>query len=909
MYAYGGAIYNRNTYLTLNNCTFENNSVSGNSLFGNLGGAITNNDGFVDIINCTFINNTVSGPSSYGGAVATYSSSAITRIFNSSFSGNKANATGKTDDPYSNVQLESAFGGAVGTYSGGLSIVDNSYFANNTAGSGGAVGNVDSRTVVTNNTFINNNATNGGAVGGTRVYGTAVTNVTNNTMINNTAYNGAGVAIMAGSGNIINNTMTCNNATNGGAIANENGITVIEGNQLVNNTGIYGGAIASQFGSTNITSNNITCNNATRGGAVANDNSTVIITNNILAGNTADAGATIYTLTGNTTINANNITSSNGITSVIYNNGSTILDKNYVFNNTVSDENSYVVYSETSTNINVTGNSFYNNTDFKRDMLFNDFSSQNTTNNIYISNYLETSSPDDVTITLNDNIYTLNYTINIRNVYNDTVRTGYVKVNINGEYYTEQFPVNNGNVTVTIPKSSLTFENNIILEYISEDKSYQPINKTAYIEIVKDTTITVITNNTVKIGSNVEIQGELRDEDNDIVPNAEITISVNDDETIKVITDANGKYSVNYTTKVLGTNNVTVNYNGNKSYNPSTNKTTFNVEKRATIIIINPVKSVIGEQFTLTAYVTDIYGDKVNGGNLVFKLNGKTLRNDGSFNSTEAPLKFKVVDGVVTYTLTADLYLRNAKNLSASYSGSYNYEANTSDITTAEIAKRTAQITVTTINTTKQDVDIEFTAHLKDITPHGTNMTAINEDGYVIFKLNGVTLKDASGKVVKVKVENNTAKYTYHVPIGMASDDGKNNTRNYTVEAVYQNDIFYPDTRNTTVFHVEKSPINIQFTKVIIDNTTKTMNITGNITDYKGNLLVGVNKVCVKVNNATIRDAENNTIFYTVRNGIIDIKDVNVTKAKTFNDVMVVSGDRQAYLEGRNTTTELTIKN
>ncbi len=815
-YCYGGAVYNRNGNMTLINCTFINNNAKTANYV--LGGAVCVNGGNLTIINSSFINNTVSGARSYGGAVATYGSTSITHIINSTFIGNKANATNTLDDPYTNVKLEFAFGGAVGTYSSGSTYINDSYFENNTAGSGGAVGNVDAKTTVINNTFINNNATNGGAVGGTKIssWGTATTNVTDNTMINNTAYNGAGVAIMAGSGYVINNTMTNNNATNGGAIANENGTTEITDNTLVNNTAFYGGAVASQFGLTNITNNTVIGNNATNGGAIANDKSNVTITNNTISNNNATAGAAIYTLSGNTTINTNNISSSNGVTSVIYNNGSTILNDNFVFNNTVSDENSYVVYNENTATINVTENKFYNNTDFKRDMLFNDFVSENVNNNTYISNYLETSTS---TVLENVTMYVGNYnttiTIDIRDVYNDTVRNGAFKVYINDVEYND-YEVINGSTLITISTRNLSDVNNLVFAYTSKDLSYQPLNLT--------TTITLV--------------------------------------------------------------------------------------KYGTITTVSPVKGIIGENITLIATVTDENGNLVNGGNLVFKLNGKTLRVDGSFNSTADPLKFNVVNGTVTYTLTADLYLRNAKNLSASYSGSRIYESSKSDITTAEIAKRNAEITVTTVETTKQDVDIEFVATLTDVTPHGTNTTAINDEGYVVFKINGVSLKDTAGEVIRVKVENNTAKYTYHVPVGMSSDDGKGNIRNYTVDVVYQNDIFYPDSRNSTVFHVEKSPINIQFTNVTINNSTKTITkITGNITDYKGNLLKGVNKVCVKVNNGTIRDANNNTIFFNVVNGIIDLSNIDASKFKTFDEIMIVSGDRQAYLEGRNTTSDLTIIN
>ncbi|WP_455644697.1 beta strand repeat-containing protein [Methanosphaera sp.] len=414
----------------------------------------------------------------------------------------------------------------------------------------------------------------------------------------------------------------------------------------------------------------------------------------------------------------------------------------------------------------------------------------------------------------------------------------------------------------------------------------------------------VITNNTV---GNTTINVTVIDsETNKTIPDADVVVTLPNGTNITGKTDENGSVIIPIDIP-SGNNNITVTYVGNETYNETSTTVNIDVNKINSIIIVDPIIGVIGENITLTAHVTDEYGNSITGGNLVFKLNGKTLRSDGSFNSTATPLKCSVINGTVTYTLTADLYLRNAKNLSASYSGSNKYTENTSNITTAQIAKRRANITVTTVNLTKQDTDIELTATLSDVTRNGTNTTAINE-GYVVFKVNGVSLKDMDGNIIRVKVENNTAKYTYHVPVGMASVDGQGNLRNYTVEAVYQSDIFYPDARDSTTFNVEKSNITLNINNVIINNTTKTItSITGNITDYNGNLVVGTNKVCVKVNGKTLTDSRNRTIYFTVTNGIINITNINTTGIKSFNSITIVTGERQAYTDGRTTTTQLII--
>ena len=171
--------------------------------------------------------------------------------------------------------------------------------------------------------------------------------------------------------------------------------------------------------------------------------------------------------------------------------------------------------------------------------------------------------------------------------------------------------------------------------------------------------------------------------------------------------------------------------------------------------------------------------------------------------------------------------MRNTKNITASYSGSYKYENNSSDVAQAQIQKRYANINVTTnINPVKQNQDIIYQATVTDVTKNHKNTTIINQDGFVFFKLNGKTIRDSTNNTLLVKVVNGKANYTYHVPGGTGGV--KNNAQtNYTVIAVYTNDNYYPDnSRNTTVYNVERSPITIDFTTSV--NNGKNINHRNN---------------------------------------------------------------------------------
>ena len=461
---------------------------------------------------------------------------------------------------------------------------------------------------------------------------------------------------------------------------------------------------------------------------------------------------------------------------------------------------------------------------------------------------------------------------------------------------------NNGNYKYTFQTNKIEV-NTIDVSYSGND-SYLSANTRVAFDVRKILTDVDINNiSDVKINSNVVINGTLYDEYGNVMKNTPIKLIINN-QTYNITTDNNGNYK--YTYKVNSLNNtVEVVYLGNNTHDASYDITLFTANKLKTTVTVYPASGIIGENITLIAKITDEYGNLVNGGNLVFKLNGKTLREDGSFNSTANPLKLKVENGFVRYNLHLDMYLRNIKNVTASYSGSYIYESARAQEATVIVGKRMTQLNVTTSTTTvKQNTNITFTVKIADITPNAENRT-INT-GRVIFKINGKTIKDDDGNIVFNDIINNTATYTYHIPQGMASVDKNNTLRNYTVEAVYADKI-YQETKNTTVFHVEKSDISIDINNVSVSKTDKTMNVTAKILDYQGNFVVGTNKICLKVNGVTLKDENNQTIYYTINNGVIDLKNI-IIPVKNVNNITIVTGDRQAYNSGCNTTDVIFIK-
>lgn len=479
-----------------------------------------------------------------------------------------------------------------------------------------------------------------------------------------------------------------------------------------------------------------------------------------------------------------------------------------------------------------------------------------------------------------------------------------VIVNVNGTEITVTTD-NNGNYKATYtPTQAGTLP--VSVTYPG-DNTYNPANATGKNAIVKrmNTSITINPIKDTAIGNKSNVSGKLTDEDGKPLANVPVTVTLPDGSTISTRTNNKGVYNVIIDNDVVGNVTVKAEVKGNSSHAGSVMEFVYNVRKLNTIVSVESIKGIVGEKITLVASVTDEYGNPVSGGNLVFKLNGITLKTDGRFDTNKAPLKIHVDNGKVTFTITADLYLRNTKNITASYSGSYKYNANKSKVAQAQIQLRYMNIKVkVSPKVAKQYQTVTFTATVSDVTKKATNKTIINQDAYVIFKINGNSLKDKNGNIIYTKVVNKTATLKYTIPRGTAGLwSGTLNTRKYEVEVVYANDNFYPvNNKNTTSYGVERSPVNITFKETKIVNHY--LSIKATLKDLKGKNLLGTNKICLKINGKTY-SINNETMYYYVKDGAVSINGIYIDNPAKITSVGIVTGDREAYLPARATTKKI----
>ena len=339
------------------------------------------------------------------------------------------------------------------------------------------------------------------------------------------------------------------------------------------------------------------------------------------------------------------------------------------------------------------------------------------------------------------------------------------------------------------------------------------------------------------------------------------------------------------------------------------NNTFKDVDKENTKIILPTPSAVINEKLTLTAKVLTTSNNPVNGGNVIFKLNGITLKDNGKLSGSSNPFKVKVNNGVASTTITADLSMKNANKLTASYIGTDSYNPSKSNSVTMQIKPRTASIVVSSnVKTIRQGQTLTLTAKIYDTT-NGKSTTLVRyADEFVYFKVNGITLKDNKGNMLKVKVVNGTATTKYTIPLGLSGvTDGKTMTpKNHRILAGFYNKNYQENIRNTSTFQVERSNITITISNATVNNKTHKLSLTATIKDYLGNIVSGPNKCVIKINGMSLKNGTEPMYYYST-NGILKIKDITIPVYNNYKTIEIVTQDRLAYKSQRNTTSTIKV--
>ena len=204
-------------------------------------------------------------------------------------------------------------------------------------------------------------------------------------------------------------------------------------------------------------------------------------------------------------------------------------------------------------------------------------------------------------------------------------------------------------------------------------------------------------------------------------------------------------------------------------------------------ITMNPIVSCLNNVINVSSSIT-FNGNNVNGGRVVFKVNGKTLKDaDGNIQYV------KVVDGkaVIENVIVNSNWLRQNPTITTVYSGNGIILGSTyTDI--MNITKAKAHIELEP-QTAEEKSQITITAKItNEIINENSQTNNQVTGGRVIFKINGRTLKDSNNNVIYATVENGVASITYTIPSTLKSKE-------YNLSCVYGHKLYERSEGNTTL--------------------------------------------------------------------------------------------------------------
>ncbi|WP_303235215.1 Ig-like domain-containing protein [Methanosphaera cuniculi] len=342
-------------------------------------------------------------------------------------------------------------------------------------------------------------------------------------------------------------------------------------------------------------------------------------------------------------------------------------------------------------------------------------------------------------------------------------------------------------------------------------------------------------------------------------------------EEIATANVVNGIASTNYTLNEKSSFDTTMIefiYQGNKQNETQKANGTIVIEKLNTNIIMPNVVND-GLTSTLTTLIRNENGNIINDGLVVFKVDNMDVG------------VVDIVNGIAQIKVNTSKYALGVHNFTATYLGN-DMNAQSTNAATLTIIPFNANIKV---DSKVENNKATLIAEVCDIDGNAIN------NGRVVFKLNGKTLKDANGNTIYVNVRNGVATATYILPEGMAPKD-------YILTAVSSDKTYNRVEVNSTLTVPKTTP------KVVVENNTvkRTNNttITVKLTDNQNNNIKGNTKVAVKLNGVTVQKT-------TSQNGMI-ILNMDLTKYKNSQyDLTIVSGENNRYNTAR-MTSKLTIE-
>ena len=559
------------------------------------------------------------------------------------------------------------------------------------------------------------------------------------------------------------------------------------------------------------------------------------------------------------------------------------------------------------------------------------------TNGINTINYTMPENLDQETYTINAN-YTGTQTYNPTSKNTTITRTTETPtINLNIEKSIKVYDnititatiTNTNQKTITKGEASIYYDNTLIktvnisreqinlkqpsnqigthtikIEYNDPTGQYQTITQNTTIEVKQlNTNIKQITINPTNItsGDTITITTTITDEKGNNVEDGYLVYRLNgqtlkNNSTTITGTVINGRATINYTLPAGQsgkTYNLTVKYtSSSNNYNTTSTDTNITVNKSPININITNAR-IEDNKIIVNATLTDKNGNLLVGTNTYsFKISGLTLKDntgktitingkDGKLNTEiSLPSTLQTIKG--TKQLTIITGERNA----------YLSLKTTTDLNIKPTATKIEKITITPNKVIGGDTITITTVVNKE---NGEPVTI----GYLYYKLNGQSIK-INNTPVQTTINNGTATFEYTLPVGLSS-------KNYTISAYYYGYAQYQTSNANTSISVEKSKTTMNIINTKIEDNKIYINAT--LTDKNGNLLIGTNKISLKINDLTLKDDKQKTIILESNNGILNAiisLPKSLQTAKSIKNITITTGDRNAYL-GSSTTSSIKV--
>lgn len=444
----------------------------------------------------------------------------------------------------------------------------------------------------------------------------------------------------------------------------------------------------------------------------------------------------------------------------------TVLDE---YNNTINNENITFIINSTEYNIpiidgiawlNVTTNESWYNTGVQAKFYPID------SYNYAISNKI-TLNKGDVYIKIKQSVTDdkMIVTANVTDINGLPVTTGRMRFrgNITSNPY-----VTDGTATLEIPLTNITEGMTITANFTSNNAFNTKLETiTLTLNPTIDSIINIKSIN-AKVNEQINITAIVTTQDDTPINEGTVTFTTTDyNETVPLI---NGIATTTHTFTQELTDTITATYTppDTSEYSPSVNTTTITIKDVKYTLKIDTTTFTTGETHNITARI--YYGEnidtKINKGKVTFKVDGKTLK-----DTNGKVIFIKVINGTATIENYQIPDTWNTQStIQAIYSGSSELNTLKSDKEEITITKSTPTIILNNTTATQQQT-IQINVHITQ------NQQPVNT-GKIIIKINGKTVKDASGKAIFAKVSDGIATLDYQIPESMKAKD-------YTITAIY----------------------------------------------------------------------------------------------------------------------------